>query len=104
MKNADVIRAWKDPEYRESLSESERALLPEHPAGLMELSNDLLQEVDGGTIPTPLTPASPLLIWSSMVCITLGLGGLSALASCNDCAETIYHGTCDFTSLGCVCS
>jgi mersacidin/lichenicidin family type 2 lantibiotic len=35
----DIIRAWKDPEYRLSLSEAERALLPGHPAGFMELTD-----------------------------------------------------------------
>lgn len=28
-----IIRAWKDPEYRASLSSEERAALPESPAG-----------------------------------------------------------------------
>jgi len=39
MSHLDVIRAWKDPEYRLSLNEAERALLPEHPAGLVELED-----------------------------------------------------------------
>jgi mersacidin/lichenicidin family type 2 lantibiotic len=34
-----VVRAWKDEEYRLSLSEAERALLPENPAGSFELSD-----------------------------------------------------------------
>jgi mersacidin/lichenicidin family type 2 lantibiotic len=45
MSNQDIIRAWKDEEYRQSLSEAERALLPEHPAGLIEVSG---AEIDGG--------------------------------------------------------
>ena len=45
MSNQDIIRAWKDEDYRLSLSEAERALLPEHPAGLIELTGD---EIDGG--------------------------------------------------------
>ncbi len=35
----DIIRAWKDEEYRMSLSEAERALLPENPIGMIELSD-----------------------------------------------------------------
>jgi mersacidin/lichenicidin family type 2 lantibiotic len=35
----DIIRAWKDAEYRESLNQHQRALLPEHPAGLIELTD-----------------------------------------------------------------
>jgi mersacidin/lichenicidin family type 2 lantibiotic len=38
MRKVDVIRAWKDEEYRQSLTEEERAQLPPHPAGLIELS------------------------------------------------------------------
>ena len=39
MSNNDVIRAWKDEEYRLGLSEAERALLPAHPAGAVEISD-----------------------------------------------------------------
>lgn len=53
MKKKDVIRAWRDPEYYASLSEAERARVPDHPAGVVELSdeelNGLASEVAGGT-------------------------------------------------------
>jgi mersacidin/lichenicidin family type 2 lantibiotic len=49
MSNQDIIRAWKDEDYRLSLSEAERALLPEHPAGLIELAGAEIDGVDGGT-------------------------------------------------------
>jgi mersacidin/lichenicidin family type 2 lantibiotic len=39
MKPEDIIRAWKDEVYRASLNEAERAQLPEHPAGLIELED-----------------------------------------------------------------
>lgn len=55
MKNIDVIRAWKNEEYRRSLSQAEQALLPAHPAGLIELSGADLESVGGGTW-TPITP------------------------------------------------
>ncbi|QBD80924.1 mersacidin/lichenicidin family type 2 lantibiotic [Ktedonosporobacter rubrisoli] len=42
----DIVRAWKDESYRESLSEEERALLPENPAGV-ELSESSLETVYG---------------------------------------------------------
>ena len=45
MSRVDIIRAWKDEEYRNSLSEAERNALPEHPAGLVEISD---ADVDGG--------------------------------------------------------
>ena len=34
MSTADIIRAWKDPEYRSTLG-----VLPTHPAGLIELAD-----------------------------------------------------------------
>ena len=50
MSNLDVIRAWKDEVYRNSLSADEQAQLPENPAGTIEeLTDDELQIVDGGT-------------------------------------------------------
>ena len=50
MSNQDIIRAWKDEDYRLSLSEAERALLPEHPAGLIELAGAEMDGVEGGAI------------------------------------------------------
>src|SRR4051794_6443615 len=49
MSNLDVIRAWKDPEYRMGLSATDRALLPAHPAGLIEMSDAQLGDVTGGS-------------------------------------------------------
>jgi mersacidin/lichenicidin family type 2 lantibiotic len=49
MKIATVIRAWKDEEYRQSLSDAERSLLPAHPAGLLELTDEELGHVAGGS-------------------------------------------------------
>ena len=46
MSNMDIIRAWKHQEYREKLSQEERALLPDHPAG--QLSDADLEAVVGG--------------------------------------------------------
>ena len=47
MNIANIIRAWEDPEYRKSLSEEERAKLPENPVGQIELTEDELSEVMG---------------------------------------------------------
>jgi mersacidin/lichenicidin family type 2 lantibiotic len=46
-----VIRAWKDAEYRQSLSEAERALLPANPAGAIELDDADLDAVAGAARP-----------------------------------------------------
>jgi mersacidin/lichenicidin family type 2 lantibiotic len=50
MSRKDIIRAWKDETYRQSLSEAERAQLPAHPAGLIALEDDDLGLVSGGLI------------------------------------------------------
>ncbi|MBD2166734.1 mersacidin/lichenicidin family type 2 lantibiotic [Calothrix membranacea FACHB-236] len=48
MSQQDIIRAWKDREYRESLSEEQRSNLPENPAGIAELSDETLETIAGG--------------------------------------------------------
>ncbi|MBD2214123.1 mersacidin/lichenicidin family type 2 lantibiotic [Nostoc linckia FACHB-104] len=48
MSQQDIIRAWKDREYRESLSEEQRSNLPENPAGIAELSDEVLETIAGG--------------------------------------------------------
>lgn len=50
MKKELIIRAWKDPTFRASLSAEERAALPESPSGrpMTELDEDELTEVSGG--------------------------------------------------------
>lgn len=50
----DIIRAWEDREYRESLSDEERALLPEDPVGQIEMTEDELTKIVGGIGPTGL--------------------------------------------------
>lgn len=48
MSHENIIRAWKDENFRNSLSDKERALLPEHPAGLVELADSQLENAAGG--------------------------------------------------------
>jgi mersacidin/lichenicidin family type 2 lantibiotic len=43
----DVVRAWKDPEYRKTLTSEELASLPANPAGASEVSDEELGEVAG---------------------------------------------------------
>ncbi len=44
----DVIRAWKDEDFRLSLSAAELAQLPANPAGLIELEDADLEAAAGG--------------------------------------------------------
>ena len=45
----DVARAWKDPEYRKTLTAEELASLPPNPAGPTQLSEEQLEGVAGGS-------------------------------------------------------
>ena len=57
MSKKDVVRAWKDAEYRNSLTAEELAALPENPAGATELPDAELENAAGGAVPwtIPLT-------------------------------------------------
>ncbi|HZN11311.1 MAG TPA: mersacidin/lichenicidin family type 2 lantibiotic [Blastocatellia bacterium] len=48
MSKVNIIRAWKDEEYRLSLTPAESALLPENPAGVIDLSDAQLEVAAGG--------------------------------------------------------
>jgi mersacidin/lichenicidin family type 2 lantibiotic len=50
MTRANIIRAWKDPAYRNNLSPTERAALPANPAGAIEISDADLGKIAGGMI------------------------------------------------------
>ena len=44
----EIVRAWKDEEYRDSLTEEQREALPPAPSEIAELSDEELEEVAGG--------------------------------------------------------
>ena len=46
MNQRDIIRAWKDPEARETMA-AQGLDMPEHPAGIVELPDYLLGETNG---------------------------------------------------------
>jgi mersacidin/lichenicidin family type 2 lantibiotic len=48
----EIIRAWKDKNFREGLSEEQRAQLPADPAGLVEIDAAQLVQVTGGATKT----------------------------------------------------
>ena len=48
MSTLDIVRAWKDEEYCESLSDTQRASLPQNPAGIVELTDEQLRAAGGG--------------------------------------------------------
>ncbi|HVF56055.1 MAG TPA: mersacidin/lichenicidin family type 2 lantibiotic [Pyrinomonadaceae bacterium] len=75
MNREQIIRAWKDEDFRSGLSDAERSLLPEHPAGLIDLSDVELDQVGGAT---------------------------ADFESCSlNCVITIFNGTCALWTWGC---
>ena len=47
MNRIDILRAWKDAKYRASLSASQREMLPENPAGAVELTAEEAATIEG---------------------------------------------------------
>lgn len=48
MKRVDVVRAWKDREYRATLTAEELATVPERPIDEYDIDRALLESVTGG--------------------------------------------------------
>lgn len=44
----DVVRAWKDVDYRNSLTETEKSQIPDHPSGLIDLTDEEMTIMSGG--------------------------------------------------------
>ncbi len=51
MNTLNLIRAWKDASYRATLTTEELTALPENPAGLIELDDAALGDVNGAILP-----------------------------------------------------
>mgnify|MGYP001269080300 CR=1 FL=1 len=45
----NIVRAWKDEAYRQSLSVEEQAMLPANPAGEIELTEADLEAISGAS-------------------------------------------------------
>ena len=45
--NLDVVRSWKDPRYRRSLSAQQLETLPQHPSGSAMLTDQELKAASG---------------------------------------------------------
>lgn len=76
MSEIDIIRAWKDEEYRNSLSEDQRLQLPESPVGSVELTSTIMENIVGGAtrqISGGTVFAKPITVTSSIdVCCSTG--------------------------------
>ncbi len=84
MSITDIIRAWKDEEYRSSLSLEEQAQLPANPAGQIELNAATLSQVVGGKT------------YSELSChCTNAYGTAGCCQSINFQCNTFYCATCN---------
>ncbi len=68
----EIVRSWKDEDYRLSLNSEELALMPGNPAGLIELTDQELVGVEGAETILACTPAisavtSPFLSVASIL-------------------------------------
>jgi mersacidin/lichenicidin family type 2 lantibiotic len=68
MKPEQIIKAWKDPTYRASLSAEERAQLPENPAGTVELDDAQLGDISGAGKKSVLCTDASLCGSASIIC------------------------------------
>ena len=48
MSNHEIVQAWKNPVYRNSLTQAERDALPPNPAGTIEIFDEDLDKIAGG--------------------------------------------------------
>ena len=81
MSKLDVIRSWKDEEYRSSLAVSKPDELPANPAGMIDLSEVELSGVAGGTEGVAYTGCIPDCTLRG--CATFaGQGDLGQLTMC----------------------
>jgi mersacidin/lichenicidin family type 2 lantibiotic len=70
MTSEQIVSSWKSEDYRLSLSVDEQSLLPENPAGLIELSDQELAGIDGGTDTIGVCSA---------ILLTLALSGITLI-------------------------
>jgi len=97
MSEFDIIRAWKDPKYRKSLSQEELDRLPVNPAGLVELSEQALHGVTG--MNDGVEPQA-----TAWTCLIVSI--VSAVFGCptignTQCSDSYPCGTCRAGTDGC---
>jgi mersacidin/lichenicidin family type 2 lantibiotic len=83
MANVDIIRAWKDEEYFNSLSEAERAALPVHPSGLIELADEDLRGLSGGSDSTVESCTFPRAICTKVNCTMTEVCATTPMDGCS---------------------
>ncbi|HTI15735.1 MAG TPA: mersacidin/lichenicidin family type 2 lantibiotic [Dictyobacter sp.] len=80
----DIVRAWKDATYRESLSAEEQAMLPANPAGEIELSDAELETIHGAASNMAAHDPADINVSTYSTGQTTNQGGLVNIAK-NEC-------------------
>lgn len=65
----DIVKAWRDDEYRASLPAKQQATLPASPIGEIELTDADLAEVEGGS------PVAVSIAVTALLCPSIAAGG-----------------------------
>jgi mersacidin/lichenicidin family type 2 lantibiotic len=78
MSHESIIRAWKDQSFRNGLSAEDLALMPENPAGLIELDDVQLQAAAGAMRPRDLTVNNTCTVDTYVCCC-------NSVVSCAGC-------------------
>jgi mersacidin/lichenicidin family type 2 lantibiotic len=96
MSRDDIIRAWKDAEFRKKLSSKKRALLPDNPAGYIELKDEDLGAVVGGE---SLPACTGYITTCDAQCFT----EVGTCETCTGCGATCQGETCGGHTCGTTC-
>ncbi|HCT58976.1 MAG TPA: mersacidin/lichenicidin family type 2 lantibiotic [Gemmatimonas aurantiaca] len=83
-----AVRAWKDPHFRDGLSEDARAALPDHPAGSMEGADAALGNLSARGGEASITGG---FCWDQA----------TKMLSVAGCDHTLWHGSCWASTIGC---
>ena len=63
MKTIDIVRAWKDEDYRSTLTPAQVRELPANPAGLVALQDSDLVNVTGGSVSASSLSKKTFPLW-----------------------------------------
>lgn len=91
MRPSEIVRAWKDPEFRASLSHEQQEALPRHPSGVIEIPDQVLAHTAGGATET---------LWSLGCCDGLTLDPVSG-ACCPTASQCSGQPSCTPMGSGC---
>ena len=97
MGDQQIIRAWKDADFRASLGDG-AGDLPDSPAGTIELADEDIGDQAGG-MPPIVTQTS--ICVTTLPCVTIVAYTVSNAISCGTCETTLWHGTCGASTIGC---